>query len=186
VITLLVYSLPSVDISFYRDPGPLFIGQPNMLPIQIINLSRKSAVLGNLRVTAPNGFTENNVILIGTLDSGGYYTLDATYYPDTPGAVDLDITVDYTDDFGQARQISRTLPVEVIEFMPPEEPFPNEGDPGILVPETTESIWQKLWRFILGMLGLDSGQPQDTPENMFPQEEAPAVEGGNSQPLKGP
>jgi hypothetical protein len=186
VITLLVYSLPSVDISFYRDPGPLFIGQPNMLPIQIINLSRKSTVLGNLRVTAPNGFTENNVILIGTLDSGGYYTLDATYYPDTPGPVDLDITVDYTDDFGQARQISRTLPVEVIEFIPPEEPFPTEGDPGILVPETTETIWQKLWRFILGMIGLDSGQPQDTPENMFPQEEVPAVEGGNSPPLKGP
>lgn len=186
VITLLVYSLPSVDVSFYRDPGPLFTGQPNMLPIQIINLGRKSTVLGNLRVTAPNGFTENNVILIGTLDSGGYYTLDATYYPDTPGTVNLDITVDYTDDFNQARQISRTLSVEVIEFIPPEEPIIDGGDPGIPPPETNESVWQKFWRFILGLLGLDSGQPQNSPQNEFPVEEAPAVEGGNSQPLKGP
>jgi hypothetical protein len=87
VITILVYALPSVDINFYRDPGPIFTAQGNLLPIQVTNLGRKSTVLGNLRISAPNGILENNAVLVGTLDSGGYYTLDATYIPDVPGPV---------------------------------------------------------------------------------------------------
>jgi len=38
--TLLVYQPPLLDLSFYRDPGPLFAGQPNSLPLQVVNLGR--------------------------------------------------------------------------------------------------------------------------------------------------
>ena len=46
VITLLVYQSPQVDVSFYRPPDPLFVGQPALLPIQIVNLGRASTVSG--------------------------------------------------------------------------------------------------------------------------------------------
>jgi hypothetical protein len=40
VVTLLVYTVPKVDVNFYRPPDPLFAGQPGMLPLQIVNLGR--------------------------------------------------------------------------------------------------------------------------------------------------
>jgi hypothetical protein len=188
VITLLVYTLPSVEISFYRDPGLLLMSQPNFLPIQINNLGRKSSVFGNLRVSAPSGTLENNVILIGPLEAGGYYTLDATFIPDAPGTFELTVTVDYTDDFNMSRQIVRTLTVEVQEFIPPEEPMIPEGENGGFPPESTpETFWQKVWRFILGLLGLDSGKPQPTIEEVIP--EGQPAEGEVipiGPPLKGP
>jgi len=185
VITILVYALPSVEISFYRDPGPIFSTQANLLPVQITNLGRKSAVLGNMRVSAPNGILENNAVLVGTLDSGGYYTLDATYIPDVPGPVDLTFTIDYTDDFNQPRQIIKTIPIEVLEFTPPEEPIPGEGDSGAPILNTPETFWQKIGRFFMGFIGLDSAKPTQPLD--VPLEEKPVDNGATeSRPLKGP
>ena len=53
VITLLVYSLPTVDVSFYRPPDPFFVGQPGALPIQVVNLGKRLAVLGNMKIEQP-------------------------------------------------------------------------------------------------------------------------------------
>jgi hypothetical protein len=186
VITLLVYDLPSVDINFYRDPGPIFAGQPNMLPIQITNLGRKTTILGNMRVSVPSGILENNVILIGPLDAGGYFTLDSIFIPDFSGPTELAFTVDYTDDFNQARQVSKTLMIDVLEFIIPEEPFPNEGDPGFPPVETPETFWQKVWRFLLGLLGLDSGKPQPGQDGEIPPGEFPVDSGEVVPPIKGP
>jgi hypothetical protein len=191
VITLLVYSQPKVDISFYRDPGQLFADQPNALPLQIVNLGRKTAVLGNMRVTADGKMFENNTILVGSLESGGYFTLDATVYPDQPGPLDLLVTVDYTDDFNQSRIISRTLTIEVMDapiIEPPIDESPGEGEPGGEPIQESETIWQSLWRFILGMLGLDSSRPTagdglPGPEgDLTPEGEKPPV----GPPLKMP
>ncbi len=191
VITLLVYSLPNLDISFYRDPGTFFVGQPNMLPLQIVNLGRKSAVLGNMRVEAVGAQLMNNVILIGALETGGYFTLDATLIPDQAGPLDLVVTVDYTDDFSQVQLVSKTLTVEVMEmFMPePGDPGMGEGDFEPPPPAAPETIWQKIWRFILGLLGLDSGvqAPQAPGEMPYYEQEVPVeVEPVPGPPLKGP
>lgn len=40
-ITLLVYAPPMLEIGFYQNPDPLFVGQPASLPIQVL---RKSVV----------------------------------------------------------------------------------------------------------------------------------------------
>ena len=187
VITLLVYDLPRVDLSFYRDPNPIFTGQVNMLPLQITNLGKKTVILGNLRVSAPNGILENNVMLIGPLDAGGYFTLDATYIPDFPGPVSLEVSVDYTDDFNQPRQIQKSIEIEVQEFLPPEEPIPGEGEPGIINPDAPETFGQKAWRFILGLLGFNSGPKQAAPAEGIPTDGGVPVESGeSSRPIKGP
>ena len=89
VITLLVYIVPNVDVSFYTDPNPIMVGQPNLLPLQVVNLGKRSVVLGNMEVTGEGAEFSNNVILVGTLDVGMYFTLDATMIPSLPGPLDF-------------------------------------------------------------------------------------------------
>lgn len=163
VITLLVYSLPQVEVGFYRDPGSFQVGMPTMLPLQVTNLGRKSAVLGNMRVTAENAELSNNVSLVGALEPGGYFTLDVNFTPFQAGSQDITVTITYTDDFNQPRSITQTLTVEVMEAPVMETPmFPGEG--GVPAePTAPETFWDVLWRFIKGLLGLGSGRPQPTP-----------------------
>ncbi len=192
VITLLVQSVPMIDVSFYRDPGQLFTYQMNNLPIQIVNLGRKSVILGNMVISASNGMLENNTMQVGYLDSGGYLTLDAFFTPDMAGTVALTITVDYVDDFNQPKAITKELVVEVIEV--PVMEFPEEmGMPGYgMEPEPVQgTFWQNLWRFIKGLLGLDSSRNQQQgiyPGEMMPEDINYEEEGVPVQvvPRKGP
>src|SRR4030065_1429047 len=129
VITLLVYRLPLVDISFYQEISPFFTFQPNILPLQVVNLGRNSIVLGSMRVNANIGQFSNNSILVGTLEPVGYFTLDASYIPDQPGPVDLIVTIDYTNDFNQSQVITKTLTIDVME-QPIIDPPVDDGQSG--------------------------------------------------------
>jgi hypothetical protein len=180
VITLLVYSLPTVDISFYRPPDPFFVGQPGALPIQVVNLGKRLSVLGTLKIESSGGTVENGSGLVGSLDAGGYFTLDSLLIPEQSGPVTLDITIDYTDDFNQPRTITRTLQVEVMEGIeePIVEPGIGEGGgEGFPVP-TEETALLKVWRFILGLFGLDSAPPSNNDPGIVP--------GPIEEPLPGP
>jgi hypothetical protein len=170
VITLLVYYPPVVEINFYRMPDPFFVGQPGTLPIQIINMGKSSAVFGNMRVNTSGAQLSNNIIFVGFLDPGGFFPMDASVIPDSPGTLELQVSVDYTDDFNQARIIEKTLTIDVLEGgavgpgegeggIPPGE---GVGPEGPITPTQPETFWQKIWRFIRGLFGLDSGQT--TPE----------------------
>ncbi len=173
VITLLVYRLPKIDISFYRTPDMFFAGQPGMLPLQITNVGSSTAVLGNMVVTSDAGEITENTLLVGALEPGGYYTMDATAWPMVEGPMTLLITIQYTDDFNQSRSIEQTL-VLTVEPMPVyEDPYgenpmdPSMPDMGSMEPET---IWQKILRFLLGLLGFDSAKPAE-PEYILPVEQ---------------
>jgi hypothetical protein len=159
VITLLVYRLPTVNISFYVPVQDLIQGQPNALPFQVVNLGRGTAVLGKMTVTTDNGTIENGEMLVGSLDPGGYFTLDAVSIPEAAGALKLTVTIDYVDDFNQPRQILTTIPLKVTQMVM--EPTPAGGLPGgnSGLPSSPEGFGHKLWRFLLGLLGLDSGMP---------------------------
>lgn len=197
VITLLVYSPPNLEVSFYQDPGMFFLGQPGPLPLQVVNLGRKQAVLGSMRVSASSGELSQNTTLVGPLEPGGYYTLDAMLIPAEPGPQDLTVSIEYTDDFNQPQTITRTLTIEVQDapVMDPGLeggiPGPDGGmDPGMdpgMGPEVgmpgsggSETFLQKVWRFLRGLLGLDSGQgspdpgfPGDMPSEEVPPDFAP-------------
>jgi hypothetical protein len=190
IITLLVYKLPNLEINFYQDVSSLIAGQPNTLPLQVVNLGRNSVVLGNMRVSGLSGQFSNNSILVGTLDPGGYFTLDAIYIPDFPGSNDLVVYIDYTNDFNQSQVITKTLTLEIME-QPIIEPPIDGGQTGgsDVVPPTTETFLQKVWRFILGLIGLDSGTGSSSssntskPTDIVPTGQPIIVPG---QPLKGP
>ena len=163
VITLLVYSLPQVEASFYMDPGFFYADMPGTLPIQVTNLGKKTSVLGNMRVTADGEEIYNNVSLVGALDPGGYYTLDAEITPSKEGPMDIIVTINYTDDFNQPRTLVQKIPIEVqpaMEITPDpslENPDGN-GMSGLPDDQIPETFWQKIGRFFKGMLGLGSGR----------------------------
>lgn len=179
VITLLVYSLPQLDVSFYRPPDPFFVGQPGALPIQVVNLGKRTSVLGTMKVESANGTIENGTSLVGSLDAGGYFTLDAMFTPEQSGKLSLDITIDYTDDFNKARTVTRKLEIEVMEGEPTLEPGMEGGGGGggeeFMPVQTEETAPQKIWRFILGLFGLDSAQPSNNEPVMpvEPEEQLP-------------
>jgi hypothetical protein len=181
VITLLVYSLPNVDVNFYRPPDPFMVGQPGMLPLQVVNIGKRSSVLGNMKITTESGMIENGTSLIGSLDAGGYFTLDSMFTPEQSGTQILNVTIEYTDDFNQARTLTRKLEVEVMDGMIEEPIFdPSmEGGGGEMPTVTDETLLQKAWRLIRGLLGLDSAPPSGG-EEIVPEfeETVPQVKPG--------
>ncbi len=177
VVTLLVYSLPQLDVNFYRDPNPIFAGQPSPLPVQVTNLGREAAVLGNMEVTSTDGEVVNNIILVGRLEPGGYFTMDPMLMPYQPGPLTVTVRINYNDNFNQPQIIERTLTVDVLEMAVEPIPDGSEGSPGEPQPAPAETLLQKIWRFIRGLLGLDSAPPaggsEGMPQEGFPQEGVP-------------
>jgi len=158
VITLLVYSLPNVDVSFYRPLDPFFVGQPGMLPIQVVNIGRRLSVLGNIKLSASSGLIENGTSLIGALDTGSFFPLDSIFTPEQSGTQSLDVTIEYVDDFNQPRTLTKTLEIEVMEGFIEEIPDPSLGGGGEVFIEE-ETTLHKIFRFIKGLFGLDSSWP---------------------------
>jgi len=170
VITLLVFRVPQVEMNFYRDPGMFYAGQMNMLPVQIVNLGRSAVVLGTLKVESSSGMVMNNTSLVGAVDMGGYFTLDASFMPDMPGPVDLTFSVNYTDDFNQLQTLTQTMTVEVMEAIDT-----GPMDPGMEIPMETptpepESMGDLILRVLKGLLGLDSARPTPTDNTMPPMD----------------
>jgi hypothetical protein len=151
-------------------------GQPNQLPIQIVNLGKKSAVLGSMEVTGP-GLITNGTILVGNLDPGGYFTLDAEFIPDAAGPAELTVKVNYTDDFNKPQSITQTIEINVMEM---EIIDPGMGEGGIPIepmPPPEETFFEAVIRFFKGLLGL--GSERVLPTNVFPGEGIP-IEGDPS------
>ncbi len=205
VITLLIYQLPVIEVGFYQDPGVIFMQQPNNLPLQIMNLGKQSVVLGNMEVTAEGAILENNVALVGPVEAGFYFTLDSTIIPERAGPLDLQIRINYTDDFNQPQVYETVLPIEVVEAVMAPEGMGVPGDslgeggeipiPGMELPMDgssnlgsvgeAETFWQKIARAIKGLFGLDSGQ--NAVDQIEIPGEMPAVEDVPvSPPVKGP
>jgi hypothetical protein len=151
-----------------------------MLPIQVVNLGRQSVILGNLRVEGQDATFENNQILVGGLEPGYPFTFDPTIIPNKAGTFKLLLTLDYTDDFNQQRSITQSLEVDATEMI--EETLPgSDGElpPSNEVPDSTpETFWQKAWRFVLGLLGLDSSRPELQPADTMPPSEMPVSPSG--------
>ena len=160
VITLLVYRLPNIDISYYQPVFDFYTYQSNLLPLQIVNQGRNAVILGNVKVTSEAGTIENGQTFVGPLESGGYFTLDAMLTPEMSGQVEVLVSIEYSDDFNQSRTITETLTINVIEM--PVDPVIDPSSPdlnGDIPLESNETFWQKVWRFILGLFGLDSAAP---------------------------
>jgi len=105
--------------------------------------------------------------------------MDAMAMPFQEGELELLVTVSYTDDFNQPKQIEQKLNV-MVEPMPVFEPMPGENMGEQMPPvEEPETFFQKVIRFFKGLLGLGSGKSEPTQEYPLPgeyQEEVPQFE----------
>jgi hypothetical protein len=141
-----------------------------------------------MKVTAEGADVQNGQTLVGALEPGGYFPLDALLTPMTAGQQNITITINYTDDFNQPREIVETLTVEVMDAPPidpgigpdgmpidpglnPDGGFPPDGMP--VDSGTSGSLWDKVLRFFKGLFGLDSGPSTPGGEEMPPLDGMP-------------
>lgn len=163
VITLLVYSLPQVSASFYEPVADLMVGEFRTLPIQLTNIGKKTAALGDITISASSGTLAKNTGTVGNIEPGGYFTMDAEYTADAPGPVTITIQIKYTDDFQQSEMIEKTLTFNVVDLPPTpaegEGGITDGGGGGIIIPTepVEESLMDKIWKAILGFFGFSGG-----------------------------
>jgi hypothetical protein len=93
------------------------------------------------------------------------------------------VTINYTDDFGQPQTITQTLAIEVLPAFVFEEPIDEPIDSGPPPEPEPETPLQALWRFILGLIGLSSGQPQPDTGGDFGGEGFPTDGSGGGEPI---
>ncbi|NLA80350.1 MAG: hypothetical protein GX853_06345, partial [Chloroflexi bacterium] len=184
VITLLVHSLPQLDITFYRPvEGSINVDMGGPLPIQITNLGKKPVVLGNVVATSQQGNLMNNSMFLGSIEAGGYQTFDPMFMPNQPGPATIELSIGYTDDFNQTQTFKTQLEVNVEAAMPTPEPFPatdEEGNPvldedgnPVMIdpmapwpdpgqqPTQKESFFGKLWNALKAFFGISPAPGND-------------------------
>lgn len=189
VITLLVYSLPQLEISFYMPvEGTVSANEMASLPIQITNLARKSVVLGNVKVSSPNGEMTNNTSLVGSLDPGGYFTIDPMFTPNEEGTASINLEIRYTDDFNQLRTYNSSLEVEVGPAFEMPTPYPaldengnpildENGNPVMIDPMNPNpgpemsvdepGFFAKIWNTIKGFFGFSSNNDSQNMDETY-------------------
>ena len=163
IITLLVYLVPSIQVSFYEDPGTYQLGQESTLPIQVVNMDSSDVLLGNITVEVAGATLSNYTTFVGTLESGGSFTMDTDITPNQSGEIPVNVTVEYQDNFKKSKQVTKTLTITVASQNtagPAGQGLQTTGTPQpsgtSAARQTNESIWQILLRFIRGMIGFDS------------------------------
>ncbi len=150
VLTLLVKNLPQIQVSYYRPIELAEVERPVELPIEIMNIGRTSISISQVELTADQLEIENGSAFIGSLDGGTSAFLDAVGIPQTSGDLELQLTVNYLDDFNQPQVITETLTLNV--EAPPEL---LDGANG-MAPEQEGGLTQGLLYFFRGLFGLGS------------------------------
>jgi hypothetical protein len=113
VITLLVYKDPIIEISFYEEPGTYTVGEQGNLPIQVVNLSGSSILLGDISLSADNAVLANSQMFVGSIDGGSIFTMDTDFTPQKEGTVTLYVNITYIDNFNNSKVLTTTLTVTV-------------------------------------------------------------------------
>jgi hypothetical protein len=154
-VTLTIRTTPQLKISFYEPPEDLQVGIAGFLPLQVTNMGYQTVLLGDLHLTANQGVLGSDTVSIGPLESGGSFTHDAEIIPDASGELDLHITVEYVDLFGDPQNMAQTLVVQVNDaFQADGGTTELQSDPDIPVAPQSDSFLQKLWSFIRGLFGV--------------------------------
>ncbi|MCD4754144.1 MAG: hypothetical protein K8R40_13825 [Anaerolineaceae bacterium] len=157
VVTLMVYTPPSVDISFYQPLDVLMVNEQGQIPLQVVNLGKKAIVLGNITLSSDDGLWEKNTAIIGSIDAGDFYSLDSVFIPQHAGTQEIKIVIEYTDAFNQPQTAEKVLQIEVQEAPQPL----TDGMDGFNTGEEQDSqpptLWQRIVQFFKGLFGFDSG-----------------------------
>jgi len=155
-ITLLVYSPMQIDVSFSGATPALIVDEGAPLTLQVTNLGKKTVLLGSLEAKGDDMDVEAANTIIGSLDSGGFFTADVKITPKKAGALKLMVRIHYLDDFGKQRALSRSL---LIKAEQPPTPIPVMEDTS---QQAGTGLWDQIVRFIKGLFGLESAPAEGT------------------------
>lgn len=177
-ISLQIYQLPLVDITFGQPVMGVMTGNPVQLSLQVNNLGKKSTVLGMIHAKSDSGTFMPESAMVGSMDPGGYFSFDTQFTPMTAGKADLNLIITYLDDFNQTRSIEKTLSIDVTD-MPTPEPLPMNPDGTPINPQMPQeqTVWQKIGAFFRGLFGLDSSSNTPQPGMSEPGMPDPAAGG---------
>jgi hypothetical protein len=155
-ISLVVKVLPQLLFNFYRPLPPAVTGQPIDLPIEILNVGRKSVASNEAEIVSTDLAVETSKIYVGPLDPNIPFTWDARATADSPGEKRFTIRVHYIDDFNQPQVFEgeRTIMVETAPEADPSGPD-GQGAPG---DGSAAGPPQRPWliRLLRGLFGLGS------------------------------
>lgn len=148
-ISLLVRRRPHLQIGFYRPMEPAPVDVPFELPVEVTNIGRTLVNVSRLEVSSVQLEISDGSLYLGPLDGGTSGSLEATAVAQDGGTAEVLVTIHYLDDFEQPQVVTDTLSVEVEQ--------PSEAPPeAVQEPEGEETIWDKVLRFLRGLLGLGS------------------------------
>jgi hypothetical protein len=150
LISLLVRRRPHLQIGFYRPVEMGLVDVPFELPVEVTNIGRTLVNVSTLEVSSTQLEISAGSLYLGPLDGGTSGSLEAMAVAQGGGTAEVLVTVYYLDDFEQPQVVTQTLAVQVEE--PPEAP-PGAGEEP---QEQEEGFWDKVLRFLRGMLGLGS------------------------------
>ncbi len=151
LISLLVRRRPHLQIGFYRPVEVATIGVFFELPVEVTNIGRTLVNVSTLEVASEQLEIEDSSLYLGPLDGGTSGSLEATAVAQEGGTAEVLVTVHYLDDFEQPQVVTETLTVEVeepLEVQPGTEQANQEQE--------EEGFWDKVLRFLRGLLGLGS------------------------------
>ena len=138
---------------------------------------------------------------MGTLDSGGYFTVDPMFTPYQEGATTINLEIRYTDDFNQLRTYNSQLQLEVMPEIPALEPYPlldengnpvldENGNPVMVDPMNPNPLpnepvkelgfFAKIWNAIKGFFGF--GTSSNSTDSSIYEESVPIYDGGMKSP----
>lgn len=151
-ISLQVVTIPYFQIGLFDTiPEPIYVGQVFELPIEVINIGRSMVNVSIIEVVSNDLQISEGTMYVGPLDGGTSGSLVASAEALTPGTATVEVRVHYLDSFQQPQVITETLTFEIQEG----GPLPEEGEGAGPVEEEGElTFGQRLWRVILGFLGL--------------------------------
>ena len=161
IVTILVRRIPRVEINFYRDPGFFQVGNQGILPIQVLNIDTDNLQVISMEVFASNANVTPQTVQVGSIEAGGYFTQDFNIIPEQSGDLQINLVLTYIDDFKQEQQIEKIIEVSIESPSEPQiEKTPSENSQNTQTEQENtkrSNFLTILWRFLLGLLGLDSG-----------------------------
>jgi len=153
LISLIVRRQPHLQIGFYRSVGPVVVGEPFDLPIEVTNVGRNLLNVSTLAVSGDKLEIEGGSIYLGPLDGGTAGSLEAIAVAEQGGEIEVLVTVNYLDEFEQPQAVTETLTIQVEEPEIPDEALVSEG---VGAEGEEETFWDKVLRFLRGLVGLGS------------------------------
>jgi hypothetical protein len=157
-ISLQVFGKPHFQVDLFEPlPETIFVGDTFELPVEVINIGQGSVNVSIVDVHSEDLHITDGVQYVGPLDGGTSGSVIATAEAAKAGSAVVEVRVHYLDNFQQPQVFTHVLTFEIQQI---EEELP-EGENS--QPEGELTFGQRVWRAILGFLGLGTRPVEESP-----------------------